>query len=455
MVQNSTKQVIVASLSSLLTAAAIVASGCGKNLWMYYFNYNGGSVTDADFGILSGLSANCFSAAIGALVGGLLADRYGRRNTFSLSMLLFLLGVGVTATSTSFAQLATGVFVTGLAAGATVSSSWTYIAEVSEPEHRGRNITISQLAWGLGAAGVLWLSTANAPGSYMYSFVKWAACDVYGITWNESNPAQVSVFGIRLIFGVIYVIGLVTWVLQRQIPESEAFTREVEINQGKGTGIRHAFVHVMGPKYRKALNAITWMYLLWNLVASLMGSFQPHLYETAGNLPTEVADRFNVWQWVLTCLLTLWGAFIIDKKSHKKLFLYFISCGILAWLLVTVFGIGNIPMLILITVLWGAQAGISVQLFFALWGTEVFPTKYRATAMGMMFCVVRVVCTITNVGFSSLWGDPNAVTPTMFTACSALMLLILVFSAVIGYRYAPDTAGKSLEDISHERYDNK
>lgn len=453
MSQNSTKKVIVASLSNFLVAAAIVASGCGTELWQYYFNINGNPVTPEDFGILSGLSANCLSAAIGALIGGLLADRYGRQNTFSFAMLVFLLGIGVTATSTSFAQLATGVFITGLAAGVTVPSSWSYIAEISEKEHRGRNMVISQFAWGMGAAGVLWLSTANAPGSYMYEFVKWAACDVYGIIWNESNPAQVSVFGVRLIFGAIYVIGMVTWVLQRQLPENDLWKAEIASHQGKGTEISRAFTHIFSGKYLKPLLYLTFMYLTWNLVASLMGSFQPHIYETAGSLPKEWANRFNVWQWVLTCALTFWGIFIIDKWNNRKIFLSFVSLAILTWVLVTVFGISNIPTLVVITILWAAQAGLSVQLFFALWGTEIFPTRYRATAIGVMFFIVRTACTIGNVGFSIVWGDPNAVSDTMFTVSAACMLVILICSAAIGYFYAPDTRGKSLEEISHERYD--
>jgi len=456
MSKNSTKQVIVASLSNLLVAAAIVAAGCGTDSWIYYFNnVSGGSVTAEDFGLLSGLSANCFSAAVGALVGGLLADRYGRRNIFSFAMLLFLLGVGITTTSTSFAQLATGVFVTGLAAGATVPASWSYIAEASEKEHRGRNMAISQFAWGLGAAGVLWLSTANAPGSYMYEFVKWVANDLYGITWNESNPAQTTVFGVRLIFATIYAVGMVTWVLQRQLEETDVWKAEIESHEGKGTSITRAFTHIFSGKYIKPLLCLTIMYLTWNLVASLMGSFQTHIYETVASLPKEWANRLNVWQWVLTCALTFWGIFIIDKWDNKKLFLTFVSIAILTWVIVTVLGISNIVTLIIVTILWAVQAGISVQLFFALWGTEIFPTRYRATAVGIMFCLVRVASTFGCTGFALIWGDPDKVSDTMFTVSAACMIVILAISAAIGFYYAHDSRGKSLDEISHELYDNK
>ncbi len=435
-------KVLVASLSNLLTAAAIVAAGSGLSLWSDYLK-----LEESDLGLLSGFSANCFSAAVGAFCGGILADRYGRRNVFSFAMLAFLLGVGLTATSTTFGQLLTGFIITGMAAGATVPASWSYVAEVAEKGHRGRAMAFSQLAWGLGAAGVMWFSTANAPGSYMFNFVKWVACDLWG---TPSNIApMVNVWGTRIIFAIIYFVAFITWILQRQLEESEAWKHEAQEHDGKGTSMSRAFTHIFGGKYIKSIVLITSMYLAWNMVASLMGFFQPHIYETAGNLPKEWADRFNVWQWVLTCILTYAGMFIIDKWSHKKLFIGFISCGIIAWLMVTLFGIGNIPTLIVITILWAAQAGISVQLFFALWGTEVFPTKYRATAIGLMFCIVRALCTIGNVGFTMIWSDDAA----LFTISAATMLALMIIAAALGYYYAPETQGKSLEEIEHERYD--
>ncbi len=443
MSQNSTKKIIVASLSNFLTAAAIVAAGSGLSLWQDYLKFDQDGI-----GWLSSLSANCLSAAIGSFFGGILADRYGRKNVFSFAMLAFLLGIGLTATSTTFGQLLTGFIITGIAAGATVPASWSYICEASEPAHRGRNMVISQFAWGFGAAAVMWISTANAPGSYMFEVVR-SLAEMWGVPSNHT--AQVNVFGTRLIFGIIYVIAFVTWILQRQLDEAEEWKHEAEEHNGKGTSMKRAFTHIFGPKYIKPIVCITTMYLAWNMVASLMGTFQSNIYENIGEMGKILADRFNVWQWVLTCALTFWGIFIIDKWNHKKIFISFVSCGVLAWLLVALLGISSIPSLIIITILWAAQAGLSVQLFFALWGTEIFPTKYRATAIGLMFCIVRAVCTLGNIGFTSLWG--KEVSNTLFTVSSIVMLFFMIVAAAIGYYYAPDTRGKSLDEITHERYD--
>ncbi|MCB2788957.1 MFS transporter, partial [Listeria monocytogenes] len=39
--------------------------------------------------------------------------------------------------------------------------------------------------------------------------------------------------------------------------------------------------------------------------------------------------------------------------------------------------------------LWGISAGIGAQAVYALWSTELFPTKYRGGGQGVMFFLVR------------------------------------------------------------------
>ena len=44
-------------------------------------------------GWLNALSANALGAAIGALIGGFLADRLGRKVLFTYNLLVYMLGV--------------------------------------------------------------------------------------------------------------------------------------------------------------------------------------------------------------------------------------------------------------------------------------------------------------------------------------------------------------------------
>ena len=72
--KGSLKSTIAVSLTNYLDAGAIVAGASGLTLWQNYLGLNEGHL-----GWLNAISANAFGAAIGAIFGGFLADKYGRK----------------------------------------------------------------------------------------------------------------------------------------------------------------------------------------------------------------------------------------------------------------------------------------------------------------------------------------------------------------------------------------
>ena len=69
--KSSLKSTITVSLTNYLDAGAIVAGASGLTLWQEYLN-----LTEGNLGWLNAISANCLGAAIGAIIGGFLADKY-------------------------------------------------------------------------------------------------------------------------------------------------------------------------------------------------------------------------------------------------------------------------------------------------------------------------------------------------------------------------------------------
>ena len=80
--KGSLKSTIAVSLTNYLDAGAIVAGASGLTLWQNYLG-----LTEGHLGWLNAISANCFGAAIGAIIGGFLADKYGRKR-FTLTICL-------------------------------------------------------------------------------------------------------------------------------------------------------------------------------------------------------------------------------------------------------------------------------------------------------------------------------------------------------------------------------
>lgn len=104
--------------------------------------------------ITSILSAGTF---IGALCGGAIAERIGRRTTIMLSCLIFAIGVAVQVGTTTIGGLVAGRLVAGLGVGGVSSTVILYVSEISPRRVRGLLVSIYQWAITIGllvASGV-------------------------------------------------------------------------------------------------------------------------------------------------------------------------------------------------------------------------------------------------------------------------------------------------------------
>ena len=140
---GSLKSTLAVSLNNYLDAGAIVAGASGVTLWQNYLG-----LSEMHLGWLNALSANALGAAIGAIIGGFLADKFGRKFIFTYNLLVYMTGVLIIMLSVNFPMLLAGFLVTGISVGIGVPASWTYISESSEVNNRGRNICISQMSCG-------------------------------------------------------------------------------------------------------------------------------------------------------------------------------------------------------------------------------------------------------------------------------------------------------------------
>lgn len=443
--KSSLKSTIAVSLTNYLDAGAIVAGASGLTLWKDYLG-----LSESNLGWLNAISANCLGAAIGAIIGGVLADKYGRKFIYTYNMLIYMLGVLLILLSTSFPMLLAGFLVTGISVGVGVPASWTYISESSEVKNRGRNIGISQMAWGIGPTVILILGTLLAPptggeGSegMLFPLVQDIA-SLFGVT----DGGALHVFSSRIVFASLFIVALIAWLLQRRLEESQ----EWKATKDDGKKQQSSFAS-FGSLFTNMINVrailfLAGMYLTWNLVASVMGFFQQHIYETAGGLSNAAANLLSVGQWIVIIVTTFVFSMIVDKVNQRWLYFTGVMFAVLAWVLVLTIGITGIGGLLVFTLLWGLQGGISVQSFYALWASELFPAKYRAAAQGVMFFIVRGLSAAWGLGFVYIYGEEGE----GFTRAAWVMLALLVISLIIGTTGAPDTRGKTLEQITKERY---
>ncbi|HEX8103148.1 MAG TPA: MFS transporter, partial [Solirubrobacteraceae bacterium] len=137
-----------------LLGVAVVAALGG-----FLFGYDTGVISGAllflkdDFGpatlssfeqgaVVSGL---LLGAALGAVAGGSVSNRFGRRPTLVATALVFIAGILVVVVSQSVVVLVAGRFVIGLGVGAASTTVPLYLSEVAPPAVRGRIVSLNQL----------------------------------------------------------------------------------------------------------------------------------------------------------------------------------------------------------------------------------------------------------------------------------------------------------------------
>ena len=437
--KGSLKSTLAVSLNNYLDAGAIVAGSSGVTLWQNYLG-----LSEMHLGWLNALSANALGAAIGAIIGGFLADKFGRKFIFTYNLLVYMLGVLIVMLSVSFPMLLVGFLITGISVGIGVPASWTYISESSEVNNRGRNICISQMSWGLGPMFILFFGMLLAPGGVLWAPVESLA---HAFVGPDAPQATVEVFSSRVVFLTLFIVAFIAWNLQRQLEESAEYTAQKASNQSSSIvdNIKLLFTN------RTAVRTVAFLatiYLSWNLVASVMGFFMPHIYETAGGLSNESANMLSCISWVFVVITTFIISFYVDKVAHRFFYVFGLAAALTAWLLVIGGGVTTIAGIWVFTILWGINNGSSVQVFYALWGSELFPAKFRAGAQGLMFFIVRGLSAAWGLVFTYIYGDNGE----GFTLAAYCMVALLVISLVVGLLGMPNTRGRSLDDIVKERY---
>ncbi|OYC95138.1 MFS transporter [Microbacterium sp. Yaish 1] len=140
-------------------------------------------------------SAGFAGMAIGASLGGLLADRFGRRSVFAVTLLVYGVATGASALVGGLAMLLVLRFVVGLGLGAELPVASTYVSEFAPARIRGRVIVILEAFWAVGwtaAALIGYFVIPQADEGWRWAFVVGAIPAVYALVvrWGLPESAR-------------------------------------------------------------------------------------------------------------------------------------------------------------------------------------------------------------------------------------------------------------------------
>ncbi|MDQ0851482.1 major inositol transporter-like SP family MFS transporter [Arthrobacter sp. B3I9] len=391
-------------------------------------------------------------AAFGALFGGRLADRNGRRRMILALAAVFLVGTLACTFAPNTVVMILARFVLGLAVGGASVTVPVYLAEVSPSARRGRIVTRNELMIvtgqllafifnaylgnSFGESGGIWrwmLVVATLPAIALW----------IGMYFMPETPrwlASVGSFGEAL------------KVLQQIRSRSEAraefedvkamAVEDAKAQMGswadlRAPWLRHLFVVGIGLAVIQQITGVN----------SIMYYGTQILAESG--FGREAALTANIANGVISVLATFVGIWLLGKAGRRRM-LVTGQCGTTAaLLLIGLFslilpegtGRGFVILALTVTFLAFQQGAISPVTWLML--SEIFPLKIRGLGMGASAFVLWMVNFLVGFGFPLLLAAIG-LSSTFF-----VFAVLGVGAILFAVRYVPETKDKSLEDLEH------
>ena len=292
-------------------------------------------------------SASTAGLLIGAIIGGRLADHFGRKRILIVSVAVFGLMTLATAMSSTFPILLATRFVTGLGLGGALPNMIALVAEGADPRQKNLAVSIMYSGMPLGGALVSLVTLASA----------------FGTTWT-------SVFYIAGLSPLILVPLLILF-----LPESRQFleTRETSLSPSN-------FVSALFHEGRLAPTIFLWAsFFCTLLVLYLLLNWLPTLLISRGLTKPEAAKVQLVFN-LVGAFAAMGAGWVIDTRFRLPgIIATFLALGSGLVLLISV--PTSQGSALLIGGLLGAAALASQSILYAV-APDCYPTAVRGQGVG-------------------------------------------------------------------------
>ena len=403
----------------------------------------------------------------GVLFAGILSDKIGRKRTMIISAFLFSASAIGCALSVSFDQLVVYRIIGGVGIGVVSIISPLYISEMSVAQHRGRLVSLYQLAITVGFLGAYLINyqLMEVAGSGTEFSSPWL--DKIFVTEVWRGMLGMEVLPAVLFFFIIFLIPeSPRWLIlkghekrAKTILEKiylSAIEAKNQLNETKvaiSSETRSEWAILFNPKILKAV--------IIGVCIAILGQFMgvnavlyygPSIFEDAG-LSGGDSLFYQVLVGLVNMLTTVLALIIIDRVGRKKLVYYGVSGMIVSLLLIAFyFTYGesfSIPSLFLLLFFLFYIFCCAISICAVVWVllSEMYPTRVRGLAMSIAGFSLWIGTYL--IGQLTPWMLQN-LTPAGTFILFAIMCIPYV---LIVWKFIPETTGKSLEEI--ERYWNK
>jgi SP family galactose:H+ symporter-like MFS transporter len=436
-------------------AAAITATGG------LLFGYDTGVISGAllfikeDFAPVSDflqgviVSFLLVGAVTGALTGGPLSDRVGRRPTVLLAASIFAVGAIAAAVAPSAGFLIFARFILGLGVGLASLVVPLYIAEIAPPETRGALVSLNQLMITIGILFSYIVGVAFTPiegWRYMFAVAVIPALILgIGMFTLPESPRWLVKNGMLDKARSVLLLSRVEADVETEMQQMEEIER-IERQQAEV-----GYKELLAPWIRPALIIGVGLAIFQQITGiNTVIYYAPTILEKVGFSAGGAIAATALGVGVVNVGFTILAVYVVDRVGRRPLLLIgLVGMTVSLGLLGVVFSLGATSGVagLLATIclaLYIASFAISLGPIFWLMISEIYPLNMRGSAMS-----IAALCN---------WGS-NFIVALIFPVLLAtfggagsfwLFAAIGIVAWIFVYFMVPETKGRSLEEIESD-----
>nr|WP_282600793.1 aromatic acid/H+ symport family MFS transporter [Pantoea ananatis] len=341
------------------------------------------NVTNHQLGVV--ISAALIGLALGAMIAGPLADRFGRRLMIIFSVLFFGLWTLVTAFSHSIEQMILFRFLTGLGLGAAMPNVSTLVAEYAPERRRSFIITVVFCGFTFGAA------SGGFAASWLLPRYEWHSVLLLGgILPLLVLPVLIRQLpeSVRFLISRGAPAERIRTILERMIPGSTNPHSQFQSSEADATQPdKNAIATVISPHYRTGSLMLWGGYFMGLFLVYLIGSWLPSLVSKQGMTVTQAAIITAMYQAGGT-LGSLFAGWLMDRFNANLALAVIYFCGGIA---IVALGFSPAQVTVMSSIAFcsgfcfnGANTGMNAL------SASYYPTHARATGSSWMHGVGRI-----------------------------------------------------------------
>ena len=387
------------------------------------------------------ISIALIGTVIGSLVGGIPADRLGRRATLVGIAVIYLVSALGSALATDWYVFLGFRFLGGLGVGASSVAAPLYISEVSPAASRGRMVAMFQINI---VAGILVAYFSNY------------------LLLGLGDNAWRWMLGVQVVPSVLFMLGLLgvpespRWLLLKRGDRATALATLQKIDPATADETLAAITrslpenspqmtrkaNLFSPAYRFPVTLAV-LFAVFNQVSGINAIiyYAPRIFEMAG-LGASSALLSTAGVGLINFLFTVLALNFIDRFGRRSLMRIgsvglVITLGLVARAFATEdFGGITVPVLLFVYIAFFAfSQGAVIWVFIS----EIFPNEVRASGQALGSFTHWIMATVVAVSFPILTERFGPA--TLFAFFCAMMVLQGLFA----WRLMPETKGTSLE----------